>query len=124
MRDHGVPEYERVTLGIRLKELEDVHLPVDMNLKSELVESDALEPKLMSAEAEAKLLGHGDWYARIKTARWGAPQIANWDGYEVVTKKPAQAKADADHTHALLFEERQDFVVEHIGRCDRRLGRV
>ena len=102
--DAGIPEYERVTLGVRLKEYNDVHLSIEMSLKDELVDSDALEPRLKSAEEEAKALGHGDWYARIKTFRRGQRQLGGWNGYEIVARKPPQAKTFASHEFAFVSQ--------------------
>lgn len=102
--DEGVPEYESVTLGIRLKQFDDVHLSIEMSLKSELVESDALEPRLKAAEEEANLLGYGDWYARIRNFRRGERRLAGWKGYEVVARKPPQTDAIGSHEFAFVSQ--------------------
>jgi len=102
--DDGNPDYERVTLGVRLNEFKDVHLSIDMSLKSELVESDALEPRLKSAEEEARRTGHADWYARIKAFRRGERKLANWTGYEIIARKPPQETATGFHEFAFVSQ--------------------
>jgi len=98
----GEPVRERVALGVRLAEFPDVHFSIEATKKNVLVESDALAPRLDEAEREAKRLGQGDWYARIKVFRKGARFIENWSGFEVLARKPAQASERESHDFAFL----------------------
>lgn len=83
-------EFERVTLGVRLKEFPDVHLSVEVHKNQErLDERESLELVLKEGEAMAKQQGHGDAYGRIKTFRRGARQLGPWQGFEIVARKPA-----------------------------------
>ena len=93
-------EYERVRIGVRLKEFPDVHLSVDVHKNREKLETAAsLELTLQEGAELAKAQGHGDAYARITTLRRGARQLGTWDGYEMVARKPA----DNDNTEAHEF---------------------
>jgi len=100
--DSGHSHHERTTLGIRLSEFSDVHFALEMTVKSRLVESDELEPRLRSAEERAKATGNGDWYARIKTFRRGERKIANWKGFEALLRRPPQGKYGSFHEFAFV----------------------
>jgi hypothetical protein len=95
------PEFERIAIGVRLKEFPDIHLSIDATRKNLLIESDALEPRLKQAEEEAKKEGLGWLYARIKTFRRGTRQLGDWNGFEILARKPAY-KDDTD-AHEFLF---------------------
>ena len=95
-------EYERVRIGVRLKEFPDVHLSVDVHKNGNKLEQSArLELLLKEGEEMAKAQGHGDAYARIKTFRRGARQLGPWKGFEMVALKPAY-KDDTD-AHEFYF---------------------
>ncbi len=53
------PEFERIALGVRLKEFPDVHFSIDATKKDIVIESDALEPRLKQAEQDAQKEGLG-----------------------------------------------------------------
>ncbi|NRR32589.1 hypothetical protein HSX11_20685 [Oxalobacteraceae bacterium] len=95
------PEFERIAIGIRLKEFPDVHLSISATRKDVLIESDALEPRVKRAEEEAKKEGLGWLYARIKTFRRGTRQLGDWNGFEILARKPMY-KDDTD-AHEFLF---------------------
>lgn len=91
-------EYERVTLGVRLKEFSDVHLSIEVHKnRDRLDESGRLELMLERGAELAKQWGHGDAYARIKTFRRGARQLGAWKGFEMVARKPAYKKDTEAH---------------------------
>lgn len=83
-------QYEKVTLGVRLKEFPDVHFSVEVHKNQDhLVESSGLELLLDRAEKQAKKEGLGTVYASIKTMRRGPRKLGTWNGYEIVARKPA-----------------------------------
>lgn len=89
-------QYEKATLGVRLKEFPDVHFSIEVHKNQDrLVESSGLELLLERAERQANLEGLGAIYARIKTIRRGPRKLGNWTGYEIVARKPAY-KHDTD----------------------------
>ena len=93
-------EFERIRIGVRLKEFPDVHLSVDVHKNRDKLETAAsLELTLQEGEELAKAQGHGNAYARIKTFRRGARQLGPWKGFEMVARKPA----DNDDTDAHEF---------------------
>ena len=97
------PTHERIAIGIRLKEFPDVHFSIDANKNQEqLVESNALEPRLKQAEKDARAAGAGDWYSRVKFFRRGDREINGWHGFEVLARKPAQAGGSGNHQFAFL----------------------
>ena len=95
---------ESVSLGIRLKEFQDVHISIEMIKKSYVVESDALEPRLASAEREAKAAGMWEWYSSVKTLRRGARSIGKWNGFEVLVHKPAQQHEGENHEFVFVSQ--------------------
>ncbi len=96
-------EYERVTIGVRLKEFPDVHLSVEVHTKQDrLSESDRLELLLERGKERAQRAGHAEAYARIKNFRRGPRQLGPWKGFEVVARKPAY-KGDTD-SHEFRFQ--------------------
>lgn len=100
----GSPMAEAVTLGIRLKRFNDVHLSIEMTKKNYVVQSDALEPRLKAAEQEAVRSGDGAWYAAIKTIRRGRRTIEKWTGYEMLARKPAQGREQESHEFVFLSQ--------------------
>jgi hypothetical protein len=92
------PEFERASLGVRLKEFPDVHFSVAV-IKNQnyLVESSALEPRLERAEKEG-----GSWYSRIKFFRRGPRELAHWKGFEALARKPAQEGSTESHQFAFV----------------------
>lgn len=102
--DTGAIRYERATLGIRLKEYEDVHFALEMILKDRLIDSDALEPRLKEAEENAKIQGNAEWYSRIKFFRRGTRRISNWQGFEALAKRPAQGDISSLHEFSFVSQ--------------------
>jgi hypothetical protein len=72
-----------------------------MTNKDRLVESDAIEPRLNKMEANAEGLGIGRWYKSIKMFRRGPRRIGQWDGFEVLGRKPALG--DEKESHEFLY---------------------
>jgi hypothetical protein len=93
--------HEAVSLGIRLNPFDDVHFSVEMTKKDRLVESDALEPRLRSMEADADRLGIGKWYKSIQTFRRGERRIGQWNGTEILARKPSLG--DLRESHEFLY---------------------
>jgi hypothetical protein len=92
------PEFERASVGVRLREFPDVHFSVEV-IKNQgyLVESSALEPRLKRAEQDG-----GRWYSRIKFFRRGARELSHWKGFEVLARKPAQEGSTESHQFAFV----------------------
>ena len=96
-------DYERVTVGVRLKEFPDVHLSVEVHKNQDrLDEGGRLELMLKDGEESAKQQGKGDAYARIKSFRRGARHLGMWKGYEMVARKPAYM--DDTDAHEFRFQ--------------------
>ena len=93
---------EAVSIGIRLREFEDVHLSIQMTKKSRHVESDAIEPRLRSAENTLTELGYGNWYKRVKFLRRAPRKVGNWDGFEVAAHRPALDGEEESHEFSFL----------------------
>lgn len=92
------PEFERASVGIRLKEFPDVHFSVEVIKNQDyLVESSALEPRLDRAAKEG-----GPWYWRVKFFRRGPRQLGAWKGFEALARKPAQLKNTESHEFAFI----------------------
>jgi hypothetical protein len=92
------PEFERASLGVRLKEFPDVHFSIEVvKNQNYLVESDALEPRLKGAEKDG-----GTWYSRIKFFRRGPRELGNWKGFEALARKPAQEDGAESHQFAFV----------------------
>lgn len=65
------PEFERASVGVRLKEFPDVHFSVEVSKNQDyLVHSSELEPLLDRAAKDG-----GSWYTRIKFFRRGPRQL-------------------------------------------------
>lgn len=92
------PEFERASVGVRLKEFPDVHFSVEVSKNQDyLVHSSALEPLLDRAAKDG-----GSWYTRIKFFRRGPRQLGNWSGFEVMARKPAQENTTESHEFAFV----------------------
>lgn len=101
--DNAALTHERIAIGIRLKEFPDVHFSIEVNKNQEqLVESNALEPRLKQAEKDTRAAGAGDWYSRVKFFRRGDREINGWHGFEVLARKPAQEGGSENHQFAFL----------------------
>ena len=87
------PEFEKVTVGIRLKEFPDVHFSIEvLKNQNHLPELSDLETRLKSAEKDG-----GGWYSRVTFFRRGPRQIGDWNGIEALALKPAQEKNTESH---------------------------
>ncbi|WP_146204345.1 T6SS immunity protein Tli4 family protein [Massilia glaciei] len=96
-------EYEKITVGVRLKEFPDVHFSVEVQKNRErLAETGRLELMLDEAKEEAEQRGLGAVYARIKTFRRGPRQLGAWQGFEFVSRRPVY-KRDTE-AHEFHFE--------------------
>lgn len=92
------PEYERASLGVRIKEFPDVHFSIEaIKNQNYLVESSALEPRLKSAEKDGGL-----WYSRIKFFRRGPRDLGRWTGFEALARKPSQENSTESHQFAFV----------------------
>lgn len=97
-----LPHHERTTVGVRLAD--DVHFSMEMTLKDRLIESDALEVQLHTAEERAKVEGRGKSYAQFKFLRRGERQILEWKGYEALVRRPQQAGFESTHEFAFVSQ--------------------
>ena len=95
------PEFQRTSLGVRLKEFPDVHLSIVAVKKHALTGSSPLESRLKKAEEDAQKHGMGELYARIKVFRRGPRQLNGWAGFEALARKPAYG--DNTEAHEFLF---------------------
>lgn len=87
------PEFEQVTLGIRLKEFPDVHFSIDVVKNQKyLSQSSALDARLKGAESEG-----GNWFNRVTFFRRGPRQLGDWKGFEALALKPAQGNEKETH---------------------------
>jgi hypothetical protein len=87
------PEFEQVTLGIRLKEFPDVHFSIDVVKNQKyLSHSSDLAARLEGAEAEG-----GSWLSRVTFFRRGPRQLGDWKGFEALALKPAQEHEMESH---------------------------
>jgi hypothetical protein len=92
------PQFENISLGVRLKEFPDVHFSVRVSKNQKwLVESSALEPRLKAAEKDG-----GSWYSRIKFFRRGPRELGNWKGSEALARIPAQENTVEAHEFAFV----------------------
>lgn len=91
------PEFERASVGVRLKEFPDVHFSIEVvKNQNYLVESSQLEPRLKGAEEDG-----GSWYSHIKFFRRGPRDLGNWKGSEALARMPAQK--DGAESHQFVF---------------------
>lgn len=123
--------HEALNLGVRLTEFPDVHFSLSLTKKDQLVESDALQPRLKQAEEIANRAGQGAWYARIKTFRRGDRQVGGWRGFEILTRKPAQATEEESHEFAFVSQGQPNNpllpvldIEFHTGVDDNQIGAV
>jgi hypothetical protein len=87
------PEFEQVTLGIRLKEFPDVHFSIDVVKNQKyLSQSSDLEARLKGAETDG-----GSWFSRVTFFRRAQRQLGDWKGFEALALKPAQENEKESH---------------------------
>lgn len=92
------PEFERASIGVRLKEFPDVHFSVAVVKNQDyIIESEGLERRLDDAAKEG-----GNWFSRVKFFRRGPRQLGNWTGFEVLARKPAQEHTTESHEFAFV----------------------
>ena len=105
-------DYERVTIGIRLKEFPDVHISVDAHKNLKRLRTDN-SPKLLREQAEefAKADGLGAVFARTKILRQHERQLNIWDGEELALRTPAYKDDKSVH----------DFRFHSVGAINDRL---
>jgi hypothetical protein len=92
-----IGSFESHSLGVRLAEFPDVQLSISVTKKDIVIESDALEPRLIQAEESASRAGGGGWFNRIKVFRRGPRVIGKWRGFEMLARKPAQEHEGESH---------------------------
>ena len=96
-------KYERVTVGIRLKEFPDVHFSAEVHKNQErLAESGRMELMREQAKEDAEKRGLGLLFARIKILRQGTRQLGTWKGMEIATRTPAHD--DDTEAHEFRFQ--------------------
>lgn len=83
-------EYERVAIGIRMKELPDVHLSVDVHKNLERLRT-GNSPKLLREQARgfAEAVGLEAVFARTSILRQQERQLGLWKGEESALRTPA-----------------------------------
>lgn len=83
-------EYERVTVGIRMKEFPDVHLSIDVHKNLARLRL-GNSPKLLREQAQesAEAKGLGAVFARTKILRQQERQLGAWKGEESAFRTPA-----------------------------------
>ncbi len=91
-------EYERATVGIRLKEFPDVHISVDVHKNQEFLPNGS-SPSILREQARlaAQDAGLGAVFARAKILRQGALQLEGWKGEEMALVTPAYKDDKAVH---------------------------
>jgi hypothetical protein len=96
-------KYERVTVGVRLKEFPDVHFSVEVHKNQErLPESGRMDLMREQAKEDAEQRGLGSLFARIKIFRKETRQLGPWKGMEIATRTPAHE--DDTETHEFRFQ--------------------
>lgn len=87
------PEFEKVTVGIRLQEFPDIHFSIEVRKNQDfLPPQSGLESRLKAAEADG-----GSWHSSVVYFRRGPRQIGDWKGAEALALKPAQEDVKASH---------------------------
>jgi hypothetical protein len=120
-------QYEKVTIGVRLKEFPDVHFSIEVHKnQARIPEFSDLETRLRGAEREG-----GNWYARVKFFRRGTRQIGDWKGSEALALKPAQEDEKESHEfHFISLGAPNDPLQPQLdiqldtGASDRQMGAV
>lgn len=121
------PEFESVSLGIRLKEFPDVHFSIEVVKNGEYIPGRSdLETRLKAAET-----GGGIWYSHVKFFRRAPRQIGDWRGAEALALKPQQEKEQASHEFHFIsmgapndsLQPRLDMQLD-TGTSGRRKGAV
>lgn len=97
------PEFENISMGVRLAEFPDVHLSIS-TLKNNFDASDStkLETRLKAAEREAGQDGLRGLYSSIKFFRRAPRKIGDWDGEEALARMPSE-KGKGESHHQFLF---------------------
>lgn len=96
------PEFENISMGVRLAEFPDVHLSISTLKNGQYVREYAqLENRLKDAENEARQEGHAGLYNSIKFFRRAPRKIGDWDGQEALARMPAEK--DKSLSHQFLF---------------------
>ncbi|RSZ56874.1 hypothetical protein HF313_05660 [Massilia atriviolacea] len=91
-------KFERVTVGIRLKEFPDVHFSVEVHKNQErLAESGSLELLREQAKNDAAQRGLGALYARIQILRRQTRQLGAWSGPDIASRTPAHGNETEAH---------------------------
>jgi hypothetical protein len=97
------PEFENISMGIRLAEFPDVHLSIEtLKNRESVAEYERLETRLKAAEREAGQDGLTALYSSIKFFRRAPRKIGDWDGEEALARMPAE-KGKGESHHQFLF---------------------
>lgn len=121
------PEFEKISLGIRLNEFPDVHFSIEVVKNGKYIPTRSdLETRLKGAEKNG-----GDWYSRVKFLRRAPRQIGAWQGAEALALKPAQGKEKESHEFVFIsmgapndsLQPRLNMQLD-TGASDRRKGAV
>jgi hypothetical protein len=82
-------KYERVTIGVRLKEFPDVHFSVEVHKNQKYLPVGS-SPKLLRGQAKemAEADGLGAVFARTKILRQRERQLGIWKGEEIALRTP------------------------------------
>lgn len=96
-------KYERVTVGVRMREFPDVHFSVEVHKNQEqLAASGGIELMREQAKEGAEKRGLGALFASIKIIRREARQLGRWTGMELATRTPAHE--NNSETHEFRFQ--------------------
>lgn len=105
-------QYERVTIGIRLKEFPDVHISVDAHKNMEYLPQDSsLKVLREQAKESAEADGLGAVFAKTKIFHQQARQLNSWSGEEISLRTPAYKNDKSVH----------DFHFYSVGAINNRL---
>jgi hypothetical protein len=100
VKEPSSPIYEAVTLGVRLRQLPDVHFSIEWIKKQRRVDADSLEARIEDAAKIANSSGALAWYKQVKVLRRGKRTIGGWKGYEYLARKPARDQVMDSHEFA------------------------
>ena len=105
-------DYERTTIGIRLKEFPDVHISIDAHKNLKYLPKGS-SPKLLREQARefAEADGLGAVFSQTKILRQKDRQLNTWDGEELALRTPAYKDDKSVH----------DFRFHSMGAINDRL---
>lgn len=96
------PEYENIAFGLRFKEFPDVRFSVQTRKNGKYLRKENSPTALREgARRRASVLELASFFSRITTLREGLRQLDDWEGEEILTRRPAY-KDDTD-AHEFRF---------------------